>query len=148
MLREAAVIQRGEDDFCASPSTLFQDGFCSNPRVYCLVAESDGEIVGALLYFFVYSTWTSRTGSYIEDLYVLPDYRRKGIARALMSTAATLALEAGCRYMQWTVLRTNSPAREFYESLGAFAVSEWALMRISGEELEQLSAKASEPRAR
>ena len=148
LLREAAVIQGGENDFCATPSTLFHDGFDSSPRIYCLIAESDGEIVGVLLYFFVYSTWTSRTSSYIEDLYVRPDHRRKGIARALMSAAARVALDAGCRYVQWAVLQNNSPAREFYESLGAFALSEWALMRISGAELEELSARGSEFSAR
>ena len=140
MLREAAIVQHGEDDFCADPSTLSQDGFGSNPRVHCLVAELRKEIVGILLYFFLYSTWTSRTGLYVEDLYVRPDHRRQGIARALMSAAATVALNAGCPYIQWAILRNNSPAQRFYQSLGAVALSEWSLMRISGQQLEQLRA--------
>jgi GNAT superfamily N-acetyltransferase len=143
MLLESAIAQGGEHSLCADPQNLVQDGFCSNPQVYCLIAELRGEIVGILLYFFIYSTWTSRRGSYIEDLYVCPNHRREGIARALMSAAATLAMDAGCRYLQWVVLQRNDPARRFYESLGAFALSEWNLMRISGDWLQELSAEST-----
>ena len=139
MLRESAIAQGGENKLCADPFNLCEDGFGREPRFQCLLAEVDGKTVGVILYFFVYSTWTSRKSLYIEDLYVAPQSRRQGIGRALMSEVARSAIETGCRYMQWTALHTNSSALRFYESIGARTLSEWMLLRVQDEELNRLS---------
>jgi ribosomal protein S18 acetylase RimI-like enzyme len=92
-----------------------------------------------ILYFFIYSTWSSRNGLYIEDLYVRSQHRRQGIGRALMSEAARVAVHAGCHYVEWMVLDSNSDAIKFYDSIGAVALSECSVMRVAGEGLELLS---------
>ena len=139
MLRESAIAQGGEKELCADPFNLREDGFGREPRFQCLFAEVDGKPVGVILYFVVYSTWTSRNSLCIEDLYVAPQSRRQGIGRALMTEVAKRAIEAGCRYIQWTALRTNSSALRFYESIGARTLSDWTFLRVHGEELNRLS---------
>ena len=120
MLRASAADQGGEDQLCVDPGNLVDDGFRTDPpRFQCLVAECDGKPVGLALYFPIYSTWLSRTGLYLEDLYVDPRYRRRGVARALMAELARIAEEAGWRYIRWMVLRDNANAIRFYESLAA-----------------------------
>ena len=140
MLRESAIAQGSENDLCANPVNLRQDGFSTEPRFHCLLAELHGNAAGLILYFFVYSTWTSRKGLYVEDLYVAPPFRRQAVARALMMEVARIAIDSDCRYVQWAVLRSNSPAVRFYGDIGAVALSEWEIMRVSGEQLEQLAA--------
>ncbi|MBV9676283.1 MAG: GNAT family N-acetyltransferase [Acidobacteriaceae bacterium] len=144
MLRESAIVQGGENDLCANPLNLLQDGFGAEPQFQCLLAEWHGEVIGLVLYFFLYSTWTSPKGLYIEDLYVVPQHRRQGIGRALTSELAKLAIDAGCRYIKWVVLRTNTEALRFYESMGAVTLPQWTVMRISDEELKQLAAEPSD----
>ena len=139
MLHESAIAQGGEDELCANPFNLREDGFGREPRFRCLLAEVDGKPVGLILYFVVYSTWSSRNGLCIEDLYVTPQSRRQGIGRALMSEVARNAIETGCRYIQWAALRANNSALRFYESIGARTLSEWMLLRVHGEELNRLS---------
>ena len=146
MLRESAIAQGGENEVCADPFNLREDGFGREPRFQCLLAEIHGKPVGVILYFVVYSTWTSRNGLCIEDLYVAPQSRRQGIGRALMTEVAKRAIEADCRYIQWSALRTNSSALRFYESIGARTLSEWTFLRIDGEELNRLSMPATNSR--
>lgn len=131
MLVQSAVAQGGEAELCISPADLMEDGFSSNPRFQCLIAECDGHIAGLALYFFIYSTWTSRNGLYLEDLYVAPQFRRHGVARALMAELAAIAQHAGCRYMRWLVLRRNASAIRFYESIGAPVVEEAGMVQVS-----------------
>lgn len=142
MLRESAIAQGGKNDLCVNPLNLREDGFGREPRFQCLLAEMHGEPVGLILYFFVYSTWTSRNGLYVEDLYIVPRARRQGIARALMAEVAKTAIEAGCRYVQWITQCANSSALRFYESIGARTLSEWTVLRISGQELDTLGKPA------
>ncbi len=146
MLRESAIAQGGENDLSADPLTLREDGFGREPRFECLLAEMHGKPVGLILYFFVYSTWTSRNGLYVEDLYVLPRYRRQGIARALMADVSKRAVKTSCRYVQWVAQLTNGSALRFYDSIGARTLSEWVLRRLTGEELERLSKPVTNPR--
>lgn len=131
MLVKAAIAQDGQTDVCVDPENLLEDGFSSNPRFQCLMAECDGEPAGLALYFFIYSTWTSRNGLYLEDLYVAPQFRRRGVARALMTELAQLAQGAGCRYMRWLVLRSNRSAIRLYESIGAKIADETAVVSLT-----------------
>lgn len=134
MLRATAREQGHEDELCVDVAALREDGFGSTPRFLALVAECDGQPAGMALYFFNYSTWTSRNGLYLEDLYVAPACRRLGVARDLMQRLEEIAVERGCGRLQWLVLRENAGAVRFYEARGATAQPEWQVMlkRLSG----------------
>jgi len=145
MLCESAAAQGASAELCVTPADLLEDGFRSTPtRFGCLIAEAGDQPAGLALYHRVYSTWTSRSGLYLEDLYVAVPFRRQGVARALMTALANIAVEAGCLHLQWMVLRANTAATRFYESIGAEHVSEWMPMRIEREDLRRL-ARDPEP---
>jgi GNAT superfamily N-acetyltransferase len=145
MVRESAVEQGGEQDLCADPENLVEDGFrLSPPRFECLLAEAAGQPAGIALYYWTYSTWTSRRGVYIEDLYVAPDFLRRGVARSLMIELAKIAAAAGCRQMRWLVLRENRSAVRFYESLGAVASPDSFGMQLKGKTLDELAHQYSQ----
>jgi GNAT superfamily N-acetyltransferase len=128
MLLDSAKDQGSPGSLVATPDNLLEDGFGANPRFSCVIAEVDGEPAGLALYFFNYSTWVSRVGLYLEDLYVSPAYRRRGVARALMTHLARIAVEQGCERFLWMVHAANERAIAFYEGFGATAVRDWVVM--------------------
>jgi GNAT superfamily N-acetyltransferase len=109
--------------------------FGPQPAAYALVAESANQVVGFALYFRSFSTWEGVHGIYLEDLYVMPEYRGTGLGRALLTSLAELAAERGYARLEWAVLDWNQPAIDFYRSLGAVAMDEWTVYRLSGEAL-------------
>ena len=144
MLRESAAAQDAEDALCVDPANLLEDGFRANPpRFQCLIAEVDGQAAGMALYYFDYSTWISRSGVFLEDLYVRPAARRRGVARALMVRMAEIASGAGSLRMAWLVLKENVGAAEFYGEIGAQHLSDWSVMRLGPEELKRLAQSGS-----
>jgi GNAT superfamily N-acetyltransferase len=104
-----------------------------------LIAEIDGAPAGFALFFHNFSTFLSRRGLYLEDLYVRPAYRRLGIGRALLARLAAVAVERGCGRMEWSVLDWNDSAQHFYESLGARPMSDWTSYRLTGDALRDLA---------
>lgn len=98
----------------------------------------DGREVGFALFFHNFSTFLGKPGIYLEDLYVLPEFRKRGVGKALLKWLANLAIERDCGRMEWWVLNWN-PARKFYESLGAIAMDEWKVYRLTGESLKNLA---------
>jgi GNAT superfamily N-acetyltransferase len=104
---------------------------------YCILAFAEGRPAGFALYFFNYSTWLARPGLYLEDLFVPPEFRGRGIGKALLLHLARLANARGCGRMEWAVLDWNRPAIEFYESLGARRLREWQICRLAGAALKQ-----------
>src|ERR1700755_3486110 len=112
--------------------------FGDNPRLFCEIAEWNGEPVGFAVWFFNFSTFSGRAGVYLEDLFVRPAFRGKGIGKALLSYLGRLSIEHGWLRVQWTVLDWNTPSIDFYKSLGAVMIEEWRLCRISGPALAQL----------
>jgi GNAT superfamily N-acetyltransferase len=138
MLRESAAEQGGAQDLCVTRENLAEDGFGASPRFHVLIAEDNDEPVGVALYFFIYSTWTSRNGLYVEDLYVRPGYRKRGAARELMIRLAETARQHRCGRMVWLVLRSN-PAVRFYAKLGAVALDGWMPMEMKATEIETLT---------
>ena len=113
--------------------------FGPQPAAYALVAESDNQVVGFALYFRNFSTWEGVHGIYLEDLYVMPEYRGSGLGRVLLTSLAGLAVERGYARLEWAVLDWNQPAIDFYRSLGAVAMDEWTVYRLSGEALAAAS---------
>jgi GNAT superfamily N-acetyltransferase len=141
-IRALAAFERAPDAVTATEEGLIRDGFGPNPFYRCLIADYDGQPAGFAFYFFNYSTWVGRPGIYVEDLFVLPQFRRLGIGRELLRQVAAIAVETGCQRLQWEVLDWNTPAIDFYRAIGAEFLDEWRNVRLSGEALKDLAAGA------
>jgi GNAT superfamily N-acetyltransferase len=137
LLARSAEEQGSLDALCVDTDILLREGFGEHPRFHAIVADANGQVVAIAVYFFTFSTWTSVNGLHLEDLYVARDWRRRGIARALMEKLAAVAAEHGCRRFQWFVLRDNRDAIRFYESLGATVADEWRLMQLGSGMLDR-----------
>ncbi len=122
-----------------SAELLRQHLFGPEAFVAALVAEVEGQVVGFALYFRNFSTFLTQPGIYLEDLFVLPEFRGRGIGKALLARVAQEAVAQGCGRLEWMVLDWNQPAMEFYRRLGAKQHPEWILHRVSGAELEALA---------
>ena len=138
LIKELAEYEKAPDAVEAKESDLLKTIFEENPKVFCEVVEVEGEIVGMAIWFLNYSTWQGKHGIYLEDLYIKPEFRGRGYGKALLQHLAAICNERGYGRFQWWVLDWNSPAIEFYRSLGAEAMSEWTVYRVSGEPLRKL----------
>jgi GNAT superfamily N-acetyltransferase len=143
-ISELAEYEHLSQEAVATPEDLLRDGFSGEPRYYVEIAEWGGERAGFALWFYNYSTFQGKPGLYLEDLYVRPRFRKKGIGKALLVHLARVAVEQGCGRYQWQVLDWNTSSIEFYESLGAKVMKEWLTMRVSGEALAKLGKKSSD----
>ena len=142
-IRALASYEQLSHAVTATEADLERDGFGPRPFFECLLAEHDGRPAGFALYFFNYSTFLGRPGVYLEDLFVLPELRGRGIGKALLSRAAAAALENGCGRFEWSVLNWNAPAIGFYRSVGGVFLDEWRGVRVTGQALQQLAAAAA-----
>lgn len=140
LIRELAEYERLSDQVVATEERLRESLFGERRCVDCILARVDGEPAGFALYFTSFSTFLGRPGIYLEDLFVRPAFRRRGIGRALLTRLAQLAVERGCGRLEWSVLDWNTPAIDFYRSLGAVPMDEWTVFRLAGEALERLAA--------
>jgi GNAT superfamily N-acetyltransferase len=140
LIRELAEYEKALEQAVVTEEDIRRDGFSRNPKFRVVIAEWDGEAAGFALFFYNYSTWLGRAGLYLEDLFVRPVFRRKGIGKALLTFLAKTAVEEGCGRFEWQVLDWNTPAVEFYKSLGACVMSEWSTMRVTGEPLKILAS--------
>ena len=143
-IRALAEYEREPDAVEATEEDLRRDGFGPNPFYQCLIAELDRAPAGFALYFFNYSTWLGRPGLYLEDLFVLPDFRGRGVGKALLQRVAAIAVEKKCPRLQWEVLDWNTPAIDFYTAMGAEFLDTWRNVRVSGDALQKL-AGAKDP---
>jgi GNAT superfamily N-acetyltransferase len=130
----------GPDD--AAALRLVADAFGPSPPFEVLVAEVDGQVRGHALFFFGYSTFRAARVLWLEDLFVDPEVRGRGIGRALMLATARTAVARGCCRFEWSVLDWNENAQRFYKSLGATILGEWLVCRVDGEALARLGAPA------
>ena len=142
LIRELAEYEREPGSAVATAEDLMRDGFTEPKRFHCLMAEAGGNIAGFALYFYNYSTWRGHAGIYLEDLFVRPAQRGKGIGKALLSSVAAVAVKEGCPRLEWAVLDWNKPAIDFYESVGAVGLTEWTIMRVSADALPKLASAA------
>ena len=140
-IRALAEYEREPDQVVLTEEELLRDGFGGTPRFFCLLAEYDGAEAGFALYFPIYSTWRGPS-IHLEDLFVHPGMRGKGVGKALLTRVAATALAQGCRRLQWDVLEWNTTAIAFYESLGAYRMMDWRTMRVTGDQLHALAAQS------
>ena len=141
-IRELAEYERAPNEVVATKDGLARDLFGERPCCEAIMGEvmesANGPRVcrGFALFFHNYSTWRGHKGLYLEDLYVQPDFRGVGLGRALFAAVARIAVERNCPRLEWNVLDWNEPALKFYRALGAEALSEWTIQRLSGEALK------------
>ena len=139
-IRLLAEYEREPQSAVATPADLLRDGFDTpQPKFRVVIAEWEGRPAGFAFFFFNYSTWMGKPGLYLEDLFVKPEFRGKGIGKALMVHLAQIAVKENCYGMRWQVLDWNTPAIEFYETLGGKLLKEWITVRVMGEELRALA---------
>jgi GNAT superfamily N-acetyltransferase len=141
-IRELAAYEREPDAVIATEADLLRDGWSDPVRFRAIIAEHDGEAAGFALYFWSYSTWMGHHGIRLEDLYVTPAMRGRGIGKALLARVARIAVDEGCPRLEWDVLAWNAPAIAVYERVGATTQTEWRIMRLAGEKLHALAATA------
>jgi GNAT superfamily N-acetyltransferase len=126
----------------ATAESLARDLFGPRPYADVLIGEVDGAPAGFALFFHNYSTFLGQPGLYLEDLFVRPRFRARGLGKRLMQELARIALERGCGRLEWSVLDWNQPAIDFYRSLGAIGMDAWTVQRVSGSGLQALARVA------
>lgn len=124
-------------------AALHEHLFGSRRYIEALLAEYAGKAVGFALFLHNYSTFLTKPGLYLEDLFVLPEYRRQGIGKALLIKLAQIAVARDCGRLEWTVLDWNESAQAFYRSMGASILDDWRICRVTEEAISQLAAKES-----
>ena len=137
-IKGLAEFEKLAHEVVATTDILNETLFGEKSFAEVIIAELDGKPAGFTLFFHNFSTFLGRPGLYIEDLYVRPEYRGKGIGKALLSFCAELAKERNCGRMEWWVLKWN-PARKFYDKIGAKSMDEWVVYRLEREAMEQLT---------
>lgn len=137
-IKGLAKYEKMEDEVIADEALLEEWIFDKNKAEVIFALEGDKE-VGFALFFHNFSTFLGRAGIYLEDLFVLPEYRGKGYGKGLLKTLAKIAVERGCGRLEWWCLDWNKPSIDFYKSLGAKPMSEWTTYRITGETLKNLA---------
>jgi GNAT superfamily N-acetyltransferase len=141
LIGELAEYERSLDEVIATEDDVRGSLFGPAPAVFAHVAEHEGSVVGFALWFRNYSTWLGRHGIYLEDLYVTPAMRGRGLGRALLAELAGICVQQGYDRLEWSVLDWNSPAIGFYASLGARAMDEWTVHRLTGSALRALAGR-------
>lgn len=139
LIVELADYEKAVHEVLASPAQIKATLFATDTPTRALVAEHDGQVVGYAVYFYSYSTWLGRNGIYLEDLYVSPSARGTGLGKGLLRELAREAVANDCGRLEWSVLDWNTPAIDFYESLGAEAQSEWVRYRLDGAALRDFA---------
>jgi GNAT superfamily N-acetyltransferase len=140
-IKELAEYEKLAHEVIATTEHLTKTLFADNPKAFALIAERDGAPVGFALYFFNYSTFLGKHGLYLEDLYVRESERGGGVGQALLARLAAIAKEHDCGRMEWWVLDWNKDAIAFYKSIGAEAMDEWTVFRLTGKALHDLADK-------
>lgn len=141
LIRELAVYEKMLDQVVATEA-LLEEWIFTREKAEVLLAELHGEALGFALFFHNFSTFLGRAGIYLEDLYVRPEARGKGLGRALLCKLAALTLERGCGRLEWCCLDWNQPSIAFYRSLGAQPMNDWTTYRVAGDTLCRLAEQS------
>ena len=141
LVRDLAEYERAPHAVVATEQDFLRHGFGASPRYSVLLAEEEGQVAAFALWFFTFSTWLGKPGLYLEDLFVRPQLRGRGIGKAMMIELARIAMREGCGRLEWAVLDWNQPSIEFYRSLGARLMEEWVVCRLEGDSLRALAER-------
>jgi GNAT superfamily N-acetyltransferase len=144
LIRELAAYEKLTHACVATEELLAQHLFGPERAAEALVAEDTGQVVGYAIYFKTFSTFLAKPGLYLEDLYVQPAHRRRGLGKALLRHLAQLAITRGYGRVEWAVLDWNAPSIAFYKSLGAVPLDEWTMFRLTGDALQVFANSALE----
>jgi diamine N-acetyltransferase len=142
LIRELAEYEKLSHEVEATEAMIADALFSDSPRLFCEIAEWNGEVAGFAVWFLNFSTFSGRSGIYLEDLFVRPHLRGNGIGKALLAHLAKTCVDNDWSRLQWSVLDWNEPSITFYKSLGAVMMDEWTLCRVSGPALDALAGKA------
>lgn len=145
LIVDLATYERSVDQVRVTEEQLRTALFGPHPAAYALMAELDGRAIGFAVYFVNFSTWEGTHGIYLEDLFVEPEHRGAGAGRALLAALARLARDAGYARVEWSVLNWNQPSIDFYRRVGAVAMEDWTVFRLTGSALQRLAAAAQHP---
>lgn len=137
-IRELAKYEKMEDDVIATPE-LLREWIFEKKKAEVIFPMEDGKEVGYALFFHNFSTFLGRAGMYLEDLFIMPQYRGKGYGKATLKELARIAVQRGCGRLEWSCLDWNKPSIDFYLSLGAEAIDEWTVYRLTGDTLENIA---------
>ena len=146
LIIQLAIYEREPDAVIATPEQIMENLFGSDPVAFCHVAEIEGKVVGIAIWFLNYSTWLGKAGLYLEDLFVKPEFRGSGLGLSLLKTLAQVCVDRGYERFQWWVLDWNEPSINFYKSIGAEAMDEWTVYRLSGSALKSFAASSTSNR--
>ena len=140
LIYELALYEKAPEEAKATKPQIMESFFSDNPKVFCEIVEVDGEIAGLAIWFLNYSTWQGKHGIYLEDLFIRPQYRGRGFGKSVLKHLAQICVDRGYGRFQWWVLDWNTPSIEFYKALGAVAMDEWTVYRVTGDALTELAA--------
>jgi len=141
LIRELALYERALEMARATPDQIDHSFFGDDPKVFCDLVETDeGDVAGFAVWFLNYSTWTGTHGIFLEDLFVRPAFRGRGLGKSLLVHLAQECVTKGYHRLKWSVLDWNQPSIDFYRSLGAEAMDEWTEFRLTGDALSNLAA--------
>ena len=143
LIRELAVYEKLLDVVDATERMIGDALFGQSPRAFCELAEWDGQVVGFSLWFYNFSTFRGRHGIYLEDLFVRPDFRGKGLGKALIVSLARRCVAENLARFEWSVLDWNAPSIAFYKALGATMQDDWTGCRVTGDALAALAGRAA-----
>ena len=144
MIRELAQFETLEHELEATETSLRDWLFGAHPAAAALIATVDGVRVGYAIYFHTFSSFAGRPGIFLEDIYVRPQFRRRGLGRALLKAVGGIGLERNCGRFEWIALRWNESALKFYENLGARVLNDWVMLRMESAGIRNLSESASQ----
>jgi GNAT superfamily N-acetyltransferase len=139
LIYELALYEKAPEEAKATKSHIMESFFSDNPKVFCEIVEVDGEIAGLAIWFLNYSTWQGKHGIYLEDLFIRPQFRGRGFGKSVLKHLAQICVDRGYGRFQWWVLDWNTPSIEFYKALGAVAMDEWTVYRVTGDALTELA---------
>lgn len=139
-IRALAAYEKMEDQVIAD-ETLLETWIFEKRKAEVLLAFEGGTPIGFALFFHNFSTWLGRAGIYLEDLFVLPEYRGRGYGKLLLKRLARIAVQRGCGRLEWACLDWNEPSIAFYKSVGATALNEWTTYRVTGDALLALASR-------
>jgi GNAT superfamily N-acetyltransferase len=143
LVRELADYEKLSAEVDATDEAIAAALFAPQPRLFCDIAEWSGEPAGFAVWFLNYSTFRGRPGIYVEDIFVRPAFRKRGIGKALMARLARRCVEEGYARFEWAVLNWNTPSIAFYQSIGAQVMAEWRICRLSGEALDSFARQGA-----